>query len=159
MNTICEGLCGFNTPRFKQAFQMRPYTDSNKIIFSWDKIKKDYDLREFSNKRGNGLLTYQEVDIIVNELSSISNWDTNMDSMTCLVIILSSFFCLTICVVPIFMIGMTSLGLTDEVMWLVAAVFSFVLFTLLVCFCYRYQCVSEDSRMMRRESEIKAILN
>lgn len=137
---------------------MRPYTDHNKIVFPWDNVRKDFSSKEFSPARAAGLLTYRELDQVLNTLSTTPNWDANMDCMTCLMTILASMFCLSLCVVPILLVMLTSMGMGEELFWLIGMTLFLLLFAVFTFICYRQQSDSEDKRMMRREEEIKDIL-
>ncbi len=94
----------------------------------------------------------------MDELSQIRNWDPNMDLMTCLVMTLALLFILGVCVIPVVLISMASLGFTDELLWLLTMSGLFITFFTCVCLCKG--CLNEkgEVRMKSRQFEINGVL-
>ena len=145
MGNILELYCGFTTDRFKNSLETRPLSSENCIIFPWDSKLKDFSLEDFSPDIARGLLNYNELNELLDELSVIRNWDPNLDLMTCLALTLGSLFLLGVCVVPVISIFVTSLGFADVLVWLLMISGVFVTCFTFVCLCN--SCMNEKGEL------------
>lgn len=158
MGNIVESVFAFTTDKFNRSLLTRPYTSKSKIIFPYDKRKKDYTLKEFQKYSPHPKLSIEKLNEMLDMLASTKNHDANMDCTTCLAFTLVIFVLLIITILPLFLILMNGKGFRDVGTWFLTLFGCFLLIALIAAICYRFDSLSEEKRMEKREKEVKRVL-